>query len=179
MQWDGDEKRIRALFSELSFEDQDRAPLFDKLWRQAQATVPAPSRSLTAIAVICAVIILVVSLIGAGASFTSTQSLPQQQTVNVNPQTTPTPAARSEQEPNPLTLVAVRPPHRKKRLVLRRTNERIELAQVAVLTSWQSPTAVFLESSARPSFNSLPQLNQSADDLKSFLPKQVMKESNQ
>jgi hypothetical protein len=50
-----------------------------------------------------------------------------------------------------------------------------------VLSSWQSPTAAFLESPARPSFDSLPQLNQSVEDLKSFLPKanQVLKESNQ
>src|SRR6185369_217739 len=37
MELGGDEKRIQALFSELSFENQSRAPQFEHLWTRAQA----------------------------------------------------------------------------------------------------------------------------------------------
>jgi hypothetical protein len=38
------------------------------------------------------------------------------------------------------------------------------------ITSWKSPTADLLSSPGDEIFTSLPQLNQSASDLKSFLP---------
>jgi hypothetical protein len=42
--------------------------------------------------------------------------------------------------------------------------------EAKAITSWQSPTAALLSSPNDEIFTSLPQLNQSASDLKSFLP---------
>src|SRR6185436_1917296 len=46
MELGGDEKRIQALFSELSFEDQSRVPQFGYLWTRAQAKKEIDARSL-------------------------------------------------------------------------------------------------------------------------------------
>jgi hypothetical protein len=62
-----------------------------------------------------------------------------------------------------------------------RQTERAALRQAAVLSNWQSPTNILLNSPIASVLGSLPQLNQSARDLEQFLPKnnEVMKESKQ
>jgi hypothetical protein len=42
--------------------------------------------------------------------------------------------------------------------------------EARAITSWQSPTSALLSSPSDEVFSSLPQLNQSASDLRSFLP---------
>ena len=53
--------------------------------------------------------------------------------------------------------------------------------QAALLSSWRSPTETLMNSPAGMALYSLPQLNQSVNELKSFLPKNnvAIKESNQ
>jgi hypothetical protein len=46
------------------------------------------------------------------------------------------------------------------------------LRDAKAIESWQSPTAALLDSSSDELLKSLPQLNQSVDELKSFLPNQ-------
>jgi hypothetical protein len=47
---------------------------------------------------------------------------------------------------------------------------RAEIRDVTAISSWQSPTATLLSSQNDALLNSLPQLNESVKELKSFLP---------
>jgi hypothetical protein len=50
-----------------------------------------------------------------------------------------------------------------------------------MISRWQSPTNILMSSPTAVGFNSLPQLNESAEALKQFLPRnnETIKESNQ
>lgn len=168
MEWGGTEKRIQALFSELSLEDRRHVPRFDRLWTRVEKTSPAPLfRRSWAVAVV---------IIAAASSFALWPR--QSQTVlNIAPLEIPTPAS-------PQVASIIEPPRahqpRKKRSVRQRQSDSV-FTEAALLSQWQSPTQSFMQSPSSVSFNSLPQLNQSAKDLESFLPKnnEGIKESNQ
>jgi hypothetical protein len=145
------------------------APRFEQLWTRAEATKPAPlfRRSF---AVTAAVVV-----VAAAFSFAlwSTQS---QIALNIAPLQIPTSAL-----PHVTQLAAVvEPPRaqhsRQKRTLRLRQTESIAITDAALLSRWQSPTESLMQSPSVVGFNSLPQLNQSARDFESFLPK---KESNQ
>jgi len=159
MELDGTEKRIQALFSELALEDRTRLPRFEKLWTQTTRPVPVFRRW----AVTAAVVAIV-----AASSFALWPS--QEQTVlNIAPLEIPTPASPQ--------LASIVEPPRSQQLHRKRTiGQRSILSEATLLSRWQSPTQNFMQSPSSVSFNSLPQLNQSAKDLESFLPK---KELNQ
>ena len=159
MELDG--KRIQALFSELSLEDRTRLPRFEKLW--TQTTRPAP-RFRRSWAVTAAVVVIV-----AASSFALWSKLSQTM-LNIAPLEIPAPQLAKVIEPS-----QPQPPHQKKPIRRRQTNS-VSLSEAALLSRWQSPTQNFMQSPSSVSFNSLPQLNQSAKELESFLPK---KESNQ
>ena len=169
MELGGTEKRIQALFSELSLEDRTHVPLFERLWTmRVEKTTPAPWRSWAATAagfVIAAVI---------SFALWSRQS---QTVLNIAALEISTPAS-----PQLAAFVEPARPHqpRKKRIVRQRQPDSV-LSEAALLSRWQSPTQNFMQSPSSVSFNSLPQLNQSAKDLESFLPKNDgrIKESNQ
>ena len=159
MELGGTEKRIQALFSELSLEDRNRVPRFEKLWTQTTRPAPVFRRSL---AVTAAVVVIV-----AMASWLwSKQS---QIVLDIAPLEIPTAQlALIVEQPRP------QQPSRK-RIVRPRRTDRVVFNDAALLSRWQSPTQNFMQSPSSVSFNSLPQLDQSAKDLESFLPK---KESN-
>src|ERR1044072_3467449 len=92
----GDEKRIRALFSELSFEDQTCAPQFETLWSRAENSLsiaPAQVRRLSSSALTFALAALAFVVIGVLAvwSWSASTKAPDHNAVNVNvvPQITP------------------------------------------------------------------------------------------
>lgn len=158
MELDGTEKRIQALFSELALEDHTRLPRFEKLWTQTTRPAQGFRRSW---AVAAAVVVI-------AASSLALWSRQSQTVLNIAPLGIPTPAL-----PELASIVEPprsQPPHRKKTI-----RQRSVLTEAALLSRWQSPTQNFMQSPSSVSFNSLPQLNQSAKDLESFLPK---KESN-
>ena len=159
MELDGTEKRIQALFSELSLEDRTRLPRFEKLWTETTSPAPVFRRSW---AVAAALVVI------AASSF-ALWSRKSQTVLNIAPVAIPTPA--SPQLASIVQPTRPQQPHRKKTV-----RQRSVLSEAALLSRWQSPTQNFMQSPSSVSFNSLPQLNQSAKDLESFLPK---KESNQ
>jgi hypothetical protein len=164
MELGGTEKRIQALFSELSLEDRSCVPRFERLWTQTTRPAPVFRRSL-ALAAAVVVIVAVASLLWSKQS---------QIVLDISPLEIPTPQ---------LALI-VEPPRpqqpRQKRIVRPRRTDRVVFSDAALLSRWQSPTQSFMESPTGTNFNSLPQLNQSAKDLESFLPKtnEMKKESN-
>ena len=171
MELGGTEKRIQALFSELSLEDRTHVPRFERLWTRVEKTNPAPSfrRSW---AVTAAVVVI------AAASSIALWTRQSQTALNIAPLDIPTPAS-----PQVASVVEQPRPHqsRKKRVIRQRQSDNV-FSEAALLSRWQSPTQNFMQSPSSVSFNSLPQLNQSAKDLESFLPKnnnEGIKESNQ
>ena len=160
MELDGTEKRIQALFSELALEDRRRVPRFEKLWTQTTRPAPVFRRSW---AVTAAIVVIVV------ASSFALWSRQDQTVLNIAPLEIPTPAS-------PQLASIVEPPRSQQPQRKRTIRQRSVLSEAALLSRWQSPTQNFMQSPSSVSFNSLPQLNQSAKDLESFLPK---KEINQ
>ena len=173
MELGGTEKRIQALFSELSLEDRTHVPRFEQLWPRVERKNPAPlfRRSW---AVTAAVVVI------AAASSLALWSRQSQTALNIAPLEIPTPAS-----PQVASLVKSTQPTettrpRKKRIVRQRQSDNV-FSEAALLSRWQSPTQNFMQSPSSVSFDSLPQLNQSAEKLKQFLPRntELTKESNQ
>ena len=160
MELSGDEKRIQALFSELSLEDRTHVPRFEQLWTRVEKTNPAPlfKRSW---AVATAIVVI------AAASSVALWSRQSQTVLNIAPLEISTPAS-----PQIVSVVEPARPHqpRKKKIIRQRQSDSV-FSEAALLSRWQSPTQNFMQSPSSVSFNSLPQLNQSAKDLESFLPK--------
>ena len=178
MEFSGDEKKIQALFSELSLEHQSRTPSFEKLWLRAQTNSATP-RFVARFAIVTSSILVAVGLIAIWSWYTSSQF---EQTANIPPQIIPTTPSREPQPEQSLFAHAkdVRTAQ-PRRLVRQPRIERAAIREATVLSNWQSPTNILLNSPAASFLSSLPQLNQSARDLEQFLPKNndVMKESKQ
>ena len=175
MEFSGDEKRIQALFSELSLEDKSLLPRFEKLWLAAEINARVPARRIfRPVGVIASVIVLAAAgLIAASSWYRSSTHL-----VNIPPQTIP--AALRIREPEKFLLADSKPlPARRLRRPVRQ--RPTVTPQESTLANWQSPTSIFLQSPTALALSSLPQLDQSARDLEMFLPKnkETMKESKQ
>jgi hypothetical protein len=178
MELAGDEKRIQALFCELSCEDACVAPRFENVWREALVAerAPRPRGSLVLKVAAAATVIAAITMLFV-ASFRE-QSPPPQNAQHIAPQpksvTLPAP-----QPPEPENRVAQRRKHsysRRPRALARRQQLKPELAQqAALLANWKSPTENLMTAPTQSAFGSLPQLNESVKDLQSFL----SKESNQ
>ena len=169
MELGGTEKRIQALFSELSLEDRTHMPRFDRLWPRVEKTNAPSFRTSWAVAAVVVVI--------AAASLFALWSRQSETVLNIAPLEVPTPVS-----PRVASIVEPAKPHqpRKKRIVRQRQPDSV-ISEAALLSSWQSPTQNFMQSPSSVSFNSLPQLNESAKELESFLPKDngQIKERNQ
>ena len=182
MELAGDEKRIQALFSELSLSDRKHTPEFEKLWCAGEVTRTV-SRSNKRLVVIAAMLLIVVGdFVAAWIRYASLQTSTERNAQNLTPQSISIPTAPVVQERDKLASVPRHTrPHPSRRRTLRQQAERTLEQRAAMLASWQSPTSSFLESPTGSVFNSPPQLNQSVKDLESFLPKnyEPLKESNQ
>ena len=176
MELAGDEKRIQALFSELALADQPRTPRFEKLWLRAEANASAPAPLMTRFALVAVTVILVMSFVAARSWLSPSQS---QYAVNIPAQNIPTTSQPRVQHSELATTSkdVVRP-----RRLVRRQTERTAINQATLLSNWQSPTSILLNSPTVSVLSSLPQLDQSARDLEQFLPKknnELIKESKQ
>ena len=178
MEFTGDEKRIQALFSELSLEDLNDAPHFEKLWRRAEANRSVVRRS--ALVFVTAAILAAVCLVLTWSWYRASQS---EQAANIPPQIVPTTSdARVSQPEQSLSASSkeLRTAHLR-RMVRPRQIGNVAIREAELLSKWESPTSILLDSPTVSVLSTLPQLNQSARDLEQFLPKnnEVMKESKQ
>lgn len=170
MELGGDEKRIQALFSELSFADQSRVPQFGHLWARAQSKEIGARSVARPVAILVSLFVTAAACSLAGWTwYRFTQSSP-----NIAIQLLP--SATFEAPVQPVKIE----PRRQKHIARRRQVDRSIVTEAALLSSWQSPTQGFMSSPTELSLGSLPQLNQSVKDLESFLSKnsEIMKESN-
>ena len=190
MELAGDEKRIQALFSESALQEQSAAPEFAELWLSATRKIPAHARDLSKsrarsvskpLLAVAAVLLIAAASWGAWSWFRSPRSS-QQQVINITPETISPPALDVVQQTKDVTP-DVPFKHHAARQNKRRTRQpdRSAITEAALLSHWRSPTRLLIKSPATVDFNSLPQLNQSAGELKQFLPRntELTKESNQ
>jgi hypothetical protein len=182
----GNEKKIRALFRELKQEDEQVAPQFVGVWNRAQARStqalsPRPSRAFKISFAVTATL-LIVALCSLALWSRSWQQGRQPSSASLVIELA-TPVSTSDT--SPLTLEPeqqrkkklshrVSSTRRTRRLAARRQAELVArhaaIHEAAFISSWQSPTAMLMQSPAEDVLMSLPQLNQSAAGLQSFLP---------
>jgi hypothetical protein len=174
----GDDKKLRALYSETRFVDEQVAPSFSAAWRRAQSRAQQPRRVLNrAFASALALVIF------AGATFAiwSKYSSPPQTysafaiptAANIviaskgNPEAV-SPATDVKYPSLSMRSRASKLATQRQQLVVAE-NRKAEKAAKEI-ASWQSPTGSLLSSSSDDLFKSLPQLNENANEMKSFLP---------
>lgn len=175
----GDDQKIRALYSELKFADEQTAPRFAAVWQRAQSRSLKPRRAFN-LSFVAATALLIFAL--ASLAIWSRYSQPTAPSVAYGtvPAGSDFPVAVINKPRDviaPITPITDNRPSlkaRSARSAVQRQPLLIANAKVAkeakVLESWQSPTASLLSSSSDDIFKSLPQLNENASELKSFLP---------
>lgn len=175
----GEEKRIRALFSEVRFADSYAAPSFNSMWRRAESRSIQPRRAFNFSFVAAAALVVValassmvwlkysqpsgknyaaVANVAASSNFTSVVKYGSDAT----PRTTNQQVAHAAKG-RAAKLAAAR------RAMTIAANPRVA-GQAKQIASWKSPTASLLSSSSDDLLKSLPRLNENAAELKSFLP---------
>ena len=179
----GDDKRIRALFSETRFADEQAAPSFTAAWSRAQSRALKPRSAFNlSFAVATALLVCALASLGLWSRYSqpsersyavfATVAAPSLNTsvIKTGLETISPTSQENKQShiKSPRALVAQR-----NALMLaanRKAEQRAE-QEAKQLASWQSPTASLLSSSSDSLFKSLPQLNENSVELKSFLPK--------
>jgi hypothetical protein len=180
MELDGNEKKLQTLFRELKLADERMAPEFKGMWNRAQAPSPRPARLFNiSLAVASALVVLTLSSLVLWSQ-TSRESQPSNQALAAGPARIdlmpPTPAAT----PGLIHPGVVEPANRirsnreDRKVVARRhpnLNARnADVRKAGSISNWQSPTASLLQSPADNVLTSLPQLDRSVTELKTFLP---------
>jgi hypothetical protein len=174
----GEEKRIQALFSELRLTDEQTAPSFAAGWNCAQSRTYRPPRAFN-LSFVAATALLVCALVSLAlwsrqwqrkadalsSVPTVTTAGPARVLVGINEVKSTTPVQKG---------VSVSPKSRAK-LAARRESlllaaNRKAAHEAKAIASWQSPTTTLLASPSDELLKSLPQLTQTVDELKSFLP---------
>ena len=170
----GDKTRIRALFCELSLEDQSAAPRFEELWRRAETTAPDSLRnsSTSLMLLVSAIALAALCSFALWSRYRSAQ--PAQ--VAVSPTHT---LPRAREEEKVVVVTQRKSPQQFQKKVARQRKIQRRVQDLAMLSNWQSPTGSFLQFPVSPVFKSLPQLDQSARELESFLPNNDVKEFKQ
>lgn len=173
------EKRIQALFSELRLADEQTTPSFVGVWNRAQAQTFRPQRAFD-LSFVAATALLVCALVSLALwsrqwqpkadALVSLPSVPTagpaQVLVGINEVKPPTPGQKG---------VGVSAKSRALKLAARRqallvAANRKATHEAKKLATWESPTATLLDSPSDELLKTLPQLNQTVDELKSFLP---------
>ena len=178
MQLVGDEKRIRALFSEEALEHRSVAPRFENVWTGALTTKRAPIVTRPFVVVTATLAVVLTCALALWSRYRTVQPAPpaRENVASVPERALPEPTSPREHK-----VVAAGPTtsrfHRPKRVVRQRMTERSVIQQAVALSAWHSPTELYLHSPASSPFKSLPQLNQSVKELESFLPNNNVKES--
>src|SRR5438067_9363369 len=172
----GDDKRLRALYSETRLVDEQVSPSFSATWHRAQSRAKQPRRTFTfAFASALALVIFAAATFAIWSKYS-----PRPQTYSAFATVAaailqPLPNKSGTEATLPALLVNHPVRSRANKLAAQRQqlmvaeNLRIE-KEAKEIASWESPTASLLSSSSDNLFRSLPQLNQNANELKSFLP---------
>jgi len=155
----GNEKKIQALFRELRLEDQQVVPGFERVWNCARVARSERWRvSSTSLVALTSALIVVCTILFWPSVRSS--EIPQQDLAGMIPLAIPI-SVNSLETSSHRKLA----PRKKTQLAAKPINR-----DAVALSTWKSPTAIFMESPAGSEINSLPQLNQAAKELQLFLP---------
>lgn len=178
MELNGEEKTIRALFREMRLEDERATPPFAREWKRKASAQGAPHRFGRAVFAVAMVCLILVSTFMLRRNFWKQpvwHESAKQSEMNRRPGQEQLArregvGEESKEAGKPKNRVARRPglngASRKARLaspVRRRKGEDI------FVSNWQSPTRTFLRSPVGELLRSVPQLDQSSLELRSFL----------
>ena len=187
----GNEKKIQALFRELKLADERVAPEFIKMWDRARAISPgwiSPGSSRVfnlSFAVATALLVITVSVLVLWSRHgqPSEQMNPKVANESIPHESTPAPHQVTHATPppsRPVQSVVAQSPVRLKsnqgawKLAARRKADldakNAVIREAVSMSSWQSPTAILMQSPADHVLTSLPQLDRSLNELKIFLP---------
>ncbi len=177
----GEQKRIQALFSELRLADEQSIPRFAVVWNRAEARTVRPARRFN-LSFVAATALLICALVSLALWSKYSESPAPQNAAAVTGTTTPAAGSVQAIEDGALNLpLSVRKPDRdksrsrakrlaaQKRALMLAVNLK-SAREAKVISNWQSPTSGLLKSQNDELLKSLPQLNESANELKSFLP---------
>jgi len=176
----GSEKKIQALFSELKLADQRVTPEFTRMWHRAQTMRSGRAREFRlsfALATAMLLISLAALILWPRNVERTAATIPAVASVSVKQDAI---SASPPTLPRSTRLVVTQPiGHIRSRRWYRTalTRDTFDLnagtaamREVLASSSWQSPTATLLQSPAGYVLTSLPELDRSFNDLKTFLP---------
>lgn len=178
MELSGEEKKLRALFSELKAADEQATPHFSATWNRAK-TGPRKTRVFNP-AFVAAILLVAFGVVAFAVWSRYSRTTPSPQPALAEAPQSPGTTTALEPPPAPVketpaqhpknTVIAVRrnraANQRNTRLAANRKLEK----DAKSIANWTSPTSALLESPSDEMFSSLPEFNQSATQLKSFLP---------
>lgn len=179
----GEQKRIQALFSELRAEDVSLMRPFASVWNRAEAKAVAPRTrfNLSLVYATAFFVLMAISSVAVRRGYWR-ETQPGNQVNNY----VTTPSADSKQTPTEPTLIQAgkepprivrkelhqsSPKRRQTALSAANSASKKVASQAAAISNWQSPTTALLRSPSEQVFTSLPQLDENASELKSFLGK--------
>jgi hypothetical protein len=186
----GDDKKLRALYSEAKVADQSVTPGFTSVWHRAQARSLKPRRAFNlSFALITALLVLTLGSLAVWAIYSPPGNQRQEARNESTPGSSAPAAVNSPEKPKtdeevrtaekaPPAPIEV-PVRRSVKPRVRRSTTQAEAqllasnqttAKETTIDSWQSPTAALLTSPTDGLFKSVPQLNENANEMKSFLP---------
>ena len=186
MELSGEEKKLRALFSELKAADEQTAPPFARVWNRAQPGTRRvwafnPAFVAATALLICALISLAVwsrysqqtppaVVKNADASAGHVDANSSAATTNSTPASVNRHDAVSPPKPREIAVASNVDRSKARRHAQVIAANRKLTQEAKTISSWQSPTSALLTSPSDELFSSLPQLNESSTELKSFLP---------
>jgi len=178
MELSGKEKKLQALFNELKTADEETAPRFARVWNGA---TPRGRRAFVFNPAFVAVTALLLCAVVSFAVWSRFRQQTEPAVVRVettaapitgNSTLSPTiaPAATPTTTPTKENTTARRHRTTGRRNSIQLAANRKLTRDAKAITDWESPTSALLSSPSDALFTSLPQLNENANELQSFLP---------
>lgn len=174
----GDDKKLRALYSETRFVDEQVAPSFSAAWHRAQSRAKQPRRVFNlALASALALVIFAVATFAIWSKYSppaetySAFAIPTAVNIVIASKGNPeaeSPAIDVKYPSRSRKSRASKLAAQRQQLMVAETRKAEKEAKE--IASWQSPTGSLLSSSSDDLFKSLPQLNENSTQMKSFLP---------
>jgi len=185
----GDDKKLRALFSEAQTVDAAATPSFTSVWHRAQARSLKPGRAFNlSFALVTALLVLTLGSLALWSAYSHRGTVRNDAAGNhPQPASGVQPNQQTKEENTTAAVNTGNRPvfpvpgsiHRSVKPRVKRSSAAVEQQLVAstkttaretTIETWQSPTSALLTSPTDGLFKSVPQLNENANEMKSFLP---------
>jgi hypothetical protein len=186
----GDDKKLRALFSEARVADKAATPSFTSVWHRAQARSLKPRSAFNlSFALVTALLVLTLGSLAVWSMYSPRSNQREAVRNQSAPGGVAPGAVNSPEKPKadeqmlivekapqapPETPVHRSVKSRVRRLTAQPAGQMLASTQTTAkettIDSWESPTSALLTSPTDGFFKSVPQLNENANEMKSFLP---------